>query len=230
MTTKRSLRSLFWTAGIVMILLSSTTTGALAQGADNALPARTGGNVLPPNARPHGYSLEAAAAATAYFNAGPRTPDTLPEDFPFQILYLTPDNSNTFSVKAGTMFYVPVVVSTDTDRALWPYPDVTDPVAVANYYFDPAQLGAEFIRIVVDETNVSELGPQYAAGAVTPGLPLPIGGDNYTVVAGFLTPLSKGVHTVTIAARFSGAFLAPYPDFFPGGVYEFVYSFRGEVE
>ncbi len=71
-----------------------------------------GGEVLPPGAKPHGYSLVEAAAATAYFNTGSRTPDTLPQDFPFQILYVSPSNpSNTFSVKAGTMFYVPAVYS-----------------------------------------------------------------------------------------------------------------------
>ena len=42
-----------------------------------------GGNVLPPSAKAHGYSLAEAAGATAYFNVGPRTPDTLPAGFPF---------------------------------------------------------------------------------------------------------------------------------------------------
>ena len=68
-----------------------------------------GGNVLPATARPKGYSLAEAAAVTAYFNTGPRTPDTLPDDFPFQILYVAPGApTNTFHVKTGTMFYVPV--------------------------------------------------------------------------------------------------------------------------
>jgi hypothetical protein len=115
------------------------------------------------------------------------------------------------------MFYVPVVYSDDTDGALWPYPDVTSPAAVSAYYFDPQQLGADFIRVEVDG-KVTQLGPAYAVGAVTPGLPS--GGNNYTVAAAFLTPLSPGVHTVKIASRFSGAFIAMYPDYFPGGVFE----------
>lgn len=45
-----------------------------------------GGNVLAPTAHPKGYSLANAAAATAYFNEGPRTPDSVPAGFPFQIL------------------------------------------------------------------------------------------------------------------------------------------------
>lgn len=173
-----------------------------------------GGNVLPPTANPKGYSLEAAAAITAAFNTGPRTPETLPAGFPFQILYVGPGGT-TFEVRPGTMFYVPVVYSDDTDAALWPFPDVTDPEAVQDYYFSPEQLGAEFIEIVVDG-QVASLGPEYAVGAVTPGLPS--GGDAYTVAAAFLTPLSKGTHTVTIRTRFSGEYLAPY---LPGGVFEF---------
>jgi hypothetical protein len=177
-----------------------------------------GGNVLPSRAKPKGYSLTDAAAATAYFNTGLRAADTLPEDFPFQILYVAPGaSSNTFTVKAGTMFYVPVVFSDDLDSALWPFPDVTDPEAVSDYYFDPEQLGAEFITVAVDG-KVTALDPRYAVGAVTPGLP--DGGNSYTVAAAFLTPLSKGTHTVTIASRFSGAFIAMHPDFFPGGVFE----------
>jgi hypothetical protein len=186
----------------------------------SATPAHAGGgSVLPPTAKAKDYSLAEAAAATAYFDTGPRTPDTLPKDFPFQILYVAPgDSSNTFSVEPGTMLYVPVVYSDDTDSALWPFPDVNDPEAVSNYYFDREQLGAEFIRVVVDG-NLTLLGPTYAVGAETPGLPT--GGNNFTVAAAFLTPLSKGTHTVTIAARFSGAFIAMYPQYFPGGIYEF---------
>jgi hypothetical protein len=195
--------------GVSILCLLIAAAPALASG---------GGEVLPPGAKPHGYSLAEAAAATAYFNTGSRTPDTLPNDFPFQILYVAPgDTGNTFSVKAGTMFYVPAVYSDDTDAALWRYPDVTNPEAVSAYYFDPKQLGAEVISLEVDG-KVSKLGPAYAVGAVTPGLPS--GGNNYTVAAAFLTPLSQGVHTVKIASRFSGAFIAMYPDYFPGGVFE----------
>ena len=170
-----------------------------------------GGEVLPPTAKVRGYSLAEAAATTAYFNEGPRTPDTLPVGFPFQILYVPADNNPTFDVRTGTMFYVPVVYSDDTDSALWPFPDVNDPKAVSDYYFDPEQLGAEFIDVVVDG-KVTSLGPKYAVGAVTPGLPS--GGNNYTVAAAFLTPLSKGTHTVTIRGLLSGKFLEP---FFPDG-------------
>ena len=59
--------------------------------------------------------------ATAYFNTGPRTADTLPTHFPFQILYAAVDHSGVFPVKPGKMLYVPVVYSDDTDAALWTF-------------------------------------------------------------------------------------------------------------
>ena len=168
-----------------------------------------GGNVLAPTAMPQGYSLAEAAVATAYFNTGPRTSDTLPQNFPFQILYEGPrPEGTTFLVRPGTMLYVPIVYSDDTDAALWDFPNVNDPEAVSDYYFDPQQLGAEFIEIVVDGAATT-LSPEYAVGAVTPGLPS--GGNRYTVVAVFLTPLSKGTHTVRFRSRFSGDFL-PAPE------------------
>ena len=177
-----------------------------------AAPALAGGGVvLPPSAQAKGYSLAGAATATAYFNEGPRTPDTVPAGFPFQILYVPADGNLTFNVQTGTMFYVPLVYSDDSDTALWPFPDVNDPEAVSDYYFESEQLGAETLDLVVDG-KVTSLGRNYAVGAVTPGLPT--GGNSYTVVAAYLGPMSKGTHSVTIRVLLKGAFLLPY---FPTG-------------
>lgn len=214
MNIKRKLQSLVWIAGILFVLLASVTTPTLAKNDDQLASAPLGGQVVPAGTVVKDYSLAAAAAATAYFNTGPRTVNTLPDEFPFQILYIKPDNSNTFYVSAGKMFYVPVIFSDDTDAQYWSYPDVANPAAVSAYYFDPAQLGGDYFRIIVDG-QVADLGPEYAVGAVTPGLLS--GGNNYTVVAAFLTRLPKGVHTVTIAARLSGAFIIGAF----GGPYEF---------
>ena len=64
------------------------------------------------------------------------------------------------------------------------------------------------MEVVVDG-DVTPLGPKYAGGAVTPNLPT--GGSSYTVVAAFLTPLTKGSHTVTIRGLLAGAFLGGVP-------------------
>ena len=174
-----------------------------------------GGNVFPAAAQPHGYSLAAAAAATAYFNEGPHTPDTLPAGFPIQILYVPPGETDTgtFHASTGTMFYVPLVYSDGNDAAAWPFPDVTDAQAVSNYYFDPQQLGAQTMEVTVDGKTTS-LGPRYAVGAVTPGLPS--GANTYTVVAVLLGPLTKGIHTVSYRFELSGDFLDPFGGTFAG--------------
>jgi hypothetical protein len=201
MNVKRTMQR----AALAAIWLLLTTSAAYAGG----------GNVLPANARPHGYSLAAAASATAYFNEGTHQPDTVPAGFPFQILYVPPGETTTgtFHVRTGTMFYMPLVYSDDNDAAAWPFPDVNDAAAVSSYYFDSAQLGAELMEVTVDGQTVS-LGPQYAVGAVTPGLPS--GADTYTVVAVVLGPLGKGTHTVSYRFVLSGDFLDPFGGVFAG--------------
>ena len=88
------------------------------------------------------------------------------------------------------MLYVPILFFDDSAPILGDFPDVNDPEAVADYYFNPEQLGAEFIEVVVDG-QVTTIGPEYVVGAETPGLPN--GGNLYTTAGVFLTPLSKGV-------------------------------------
>ena len=199
-----------WITGPIMLLvLLALLVVASSASAAGAAKDTGGGNVLPPTAKPHGYSLTQAAATTAYFNVGPKTPDTLPKNFPFVILHNGGDG--TFTVKPGTMFYVPVVYVTDSPPILPGFPDVTDPQAVSDFYFSPSALGAEYIRIEVDG-KVTSLEPRYAVGAETPELPDT--GNKYTVAAAFLTPLAPGSHTVTISVRMTGNALG-------GGVFEF---------
>jgi hypothetical protein len=202
-----------------------TILGAVLGVVAAAAPALAGGgNVLPPTARPKGYSLADMAAATAAFNAGSRAPETLP-DVPFQILYISPgESTNTLIVKPGTMLYVPVAYSDDSPPVLGDIPDdVTDQEAVADYYFSQEQFGAVVLDIVVDG-KVTPVGPDYAVGVETPPLP-DGGGTRYTTVAAFLTPLTKGTHTVTIRGLFTGDALDEFPDFFPDGTLEFDISF-----
>lgn len=185
-----------------------------------------GGNVLPATARPRGYSLREITAATAHFNTsgpGGRNKATEPR-VPFQVLYTSNENpTNTFVVRPGTMLFVPILSSDDSAPILGDFPDVNDQEAVADYFFNREQLGAEFIEVVVDG-EVTTIGPEYAVGAETPGLPS--GGNRYTTAGVFLTPLSKGVHEVTIRARLTGEAIQAYPQYFPGGVFEFSITYR----
>jgi hypothetical protein len=152
----------------------------------------------------------------------------VPTDFPFQILFLGPgETSPTFEVDPGTMFYVPVLFVDNAEPILGDFPNVNDPEAISDYYFNPEQLGAEFIEVVVDG-EVTSLGPEYVVGTEAPGLGT--GGDRYTTVAVFLTPLPPGTHTVTIRARFTGEAFEEFPTFFPEGVFEFELTYTVIVE
>lgn len=155
------------------------------------------GNVLPPTAKPKGYSLLDAAKATAEFNVNlPRSADTLP-NVPFQILYEGQEGPS-FPVAPGTMLYVPVVydVSTGSSAPV----DLND---ARDLFFNRERYGAEYIQIVVDG-KVTSLGPEYLVLVVKPLSTSNGDYDHYTVAAVFLTPLSKGTHTVTIGSRFTG--------------------------
>lgn len=180
-----------------------------------------GGRVLSPGARPHRYSLSDMAAATALFNSGPRVPGTEPET-PFQILYVPSDGNTEFTVPAGTFFYVPLVWSDNTEPILGDFPeDVTDLDAVLEYYQSPEQFGAQLMEIEVDGNVTSLVKRGYPVGVVAP---TSIGGTEYTVVAAFLSPMSKGTHTVTIRGFFQGDALEPF-----GGVFAFELTYTVHV-
>ncbi len=165
-----------------------------------------GGNVMPASARPLGYSLTEIAADTALFNTGPRTADTVP-DVPFQLLYV-PFNSplptqNTFTVTQGTHFYVPVFFADDSPPVIGDFPgDVSDRQADADYLLDADEIGAS-LEIEVDG-KVTDLGAPYVVGTTTD--PLQDGGGTHYVGTGvFLTPMSRGTHTVTVRGIIAGA-------------------------
>jgi hypothetical protein len=196
------------------------TLGMVLSIVTSAAPARAGGgNVLPPTARPHGYSLTDMASATAIFNSGLR--DTQPPPTPFQMLYQdrTHPENTTFRVKPGTMLYVPVVFYTDSPPVPPDFPDLSNARDVRDFFFNPSRFGVTNIEIDVDG-QPNFLGPDYLA-AVTTEQPLQDGvpgGHHYIGAAAFLTPLTKGCHTVRIQASAEG------PDTFGPFVFELTYT------
>jgi hypothetical protein len=175
-----------------------------------------GGNVMPANAKPHGWSLLDIANAMPYFSASGNNPALLP-DTPFQLLYISP--TNTFTVKTGTSFFVPVFFVDDSPPILGTFP--TSAADLADYYFAEDQLGVDVAQIIVDG-QVTDLGPDYVAGIVNaPGLP-DGGGSHYTQLGAFLTPLSKGTHTVTIRIFADGDAWIPFGGSF--GPFEVTYT------
>jgi len=173
-----------------------------------------GGDVLPASAHPHGFSLTDLASATALFTTSGNDLSHYPNT-PFQILYVDPKTltfnsvngglvvggTNQFTVKPGTPFYVPLAFSDDSPPIIGTFPTI--PQAAADYLFSHDQNGLGDLRIVVDG-HATSIGAAYTAGPVqTP--PLPDGGGSHIITVGaFLTPLSPGVHTVTISGEFSG--------------------------
>jgi hypothetical protein len=191
------LSRLLYYGGISMkqSLFSMATLVVLLCGA--GLVVAGGGNVQPATASPAGYSLEDMAEAMAYFSTSGNDLDFYPNT-PFQILYTS--DTNTFTVRTGTKFFVPVLYIDDSPPILGDFPDDEDDIPA--YVFGRDQLGGHDFQIIVDG-KATTLGPAYAAGAHAPGL-LDGGGSNFIQVGGFLTPLSKGKHTVTIQGVLDG--------------------------
>jgi hypothetical protein len=186
----------------------------------SAVPALAqGGNILPADAQVEGFTLAEAAKATAVFSVGPRTPESLAQNVSeqfrrtFQVLY-TPNNGqsqNTFHVQQGRMFYMPLFSIDDSPPILGKFPDVRDHDQVVFYVFSPKQLGAVYLRVMVDG-KVTNLGPDYVVGVKTK--PLPDGGGTHYITAGvFLTALAPGRHTVKLHPRLTGAALG-------GGIFD----------
>jgi hypothetical protein len=183
------------------------------------------GKVLPPRAKPHGYSLRDMAKLTAVFNSGSHS--GAPPDSPIQILYTSSTNNNTFDVSAGTTFYVPVIFFDDSPPIAgdFPYAAFSDEAsedsgnrkALLDYIYGEDELGVDSMEIKVDG-KVFSLGSDYMVGVTTDPL-ADGGGVHYIPIAGFLSPLAKGTHTVEIDGLSDGKALIPF--FPPNGLWSF---------
>jgi hypothetical protein len=175
-----------------------------------------GGQVIPPSAKPLGFSLSDMALQNAQFATSGNDPRFFPTT-PLQILYYDPSTlssanvqgglletgSNILRVPAGSFFYVPILNADDSPPVLGTFP--TSPSAAVSYFFDSTQLGAsQFITVDGQTTSV---GISYLVGPITTQ-PLQDGGGTHILTVGvFLTPLSPGTHTVSISGRFDGALI-----------------------
>jgi hypothetical protein len=182
-----------------------------------------GGQVMPPSATPHGVSLRDMAANLAQFvTSGNSLPP--PTTTPVQILFGNPPlmfavqgngqgqtglvetGMNIFRVSEGTMFYVPIASADDSPPVAGTFPASSS--TVASYWFDSFQLGGTD-SIVVDGKTTS-IGATYLVGPIKTS-PLQDGGGTHIITMGvFLTPLSKGSHTVSIRTLFNGAAIGPF--------------------
>ena len=192
---------------------------AIASLALAAPAAHAASDVVPPKAKPAGYSLERMAVEHALFASSGNDPAFYP-DTPFQVLFASSQNAtpegdglaiageNAFEVPHGTRFYVPIVSVNDSPPIIGSFPSAPGNAAT-DYFFDAGQVGAEPAAIAIDGKTTS-IGAPFLAGPVeTPTLF--DGGNHVIALAAFLKPLSRGTHTVTATGRVSGdAFSAAF--------------------
>ena len=158
----------------------------------------SGGKVLPPTATPHEWTVDDMAAAIANFSITGNDLAYYPNT-PFQIIYRHPGNA--FTVSSGTFFYVKLVFIDDSPPIIGDWP--ADKSAAANYIFGRTELGAHDLEIEVDGKVYSLDNPGYIGGPVpTPNSP--DGSAHFIQIGAFMTPLSVGVHTVTIRGVMDG--------------------------
>ena len=111
-----------------------------------------GGQVLPPGARPQGYSLEDMARLVGSFTINGNNPHSVTKT-PFNILFtasggppaisipcqggtgVLDSGCNTFLVKAGTEFFLALLVVDDSPPVLGKFP--TDHQQAIPYFFGP---------------------------------------------------------------------------------------------
>ena len=154
-----------------------------------------GGNVLPPDAQPKGYSLSDIAVATAAYNVENFLGNTsAPPNVPFEIIV------GDVTVKPGTMFYLPIFFADDSPPAPGFPTDIDDEDAIADFLYNTAGVGAFVVQV---DREITILDDDYISGVKT--APLPDGGGTHCIVAAaFLTPLTPGTHSVGIGGLIDG--------------------------
>ena len=197
--------------GLMLAVLTSTCALAGMSEHHSRTVVAPGRNVLPP--QQSRYSLAYAAEVTAYFNnlGDRRTANEYPKNLPFQLLYVPPVNEKnntgrkgtTFYVRPGTLLYVPVLYNTNAKPVLGNFPAAGDRAALVNYFYSQKELGLIYAKIVVDG-KVTMLSSRYLVEVTFDPPGLADEATIYQTFAGFLTPLSKGTHTVEIRWRVSG--------------------------
>jgi hypothetical protein len=125
--------------------LAATLAAGLVTLASIASARADSGNVLPPSANTHGYSLVDMASAVANFSISGNDPAFYPNT-PFQIIYNRPGNS--YTVEPGTTLYLKFFFVDDSAPVVGDWP--ANKAQVANYVFGPDQLGGHDLQVEVD--------------------------------------------------------------------------------
>jgi hypothetical protein len=171
-----------------------------------------GGHVLPPKARPHGYSLDRTVSLLALFQTSGNNLSYYPfgqfpdPTRPLQVLYTPNLLNDVFIVYRGTMFYVPLVFVDDSPPIVGDFP--INAKGAEHYFSSPEQLGGRNWSITVDD-DTTPIGAEYFAGPAVQTNPplLDGGGTHFYILGAFLTPLGLGTHKIEIHGELDGAAL-----------------------
>jgi hypothetical protein len=177
-------------------------TMGMILGAAGVNPA-SGGDLMPSNAKPKGYSLADIAVATAVYNTGqmvgnPLTPP--PPDVPFLVLV------GNVTVPPGTMVYLPVFVADNSPPPVTPkFPmSISNQAADAMFLNTVLSTGYGLTDLIVEvDGQITILDDSYIVGVKTAPL-LDGGGTSYIVAGAFLTPFPPGHHNVSIGGIIKG--------------------------
>jgi hypothetical protein len=177
-----------------------------------------GGNVLSPDRKPYGYSLDMMAQAMAVFDVTGNA--TSYPATPFQILYLqnltsvdpkTCDygtgykfsGNSRFLVTEGVTYFVPLFTVNDLPAVLGTFP--TSKSQAPAYFFGAHAYNATGTKIIVDG-RATWVGPRYLGGPVSAEVPaayldefgLTAPEFNLIQLGAFVSPLGIGTHSVRI--------------------------------
>jgi hypothetical protein len=190
-----------------------------------------GGHILPADAQVHGYSLERAARELASFNTGPRSDP--PPFTPFKVIYLDLVTNNLhFEVAPDTTLYVPVMYNDTSLPIVGDFPaDASNRFDLIRYWYSQSQFGVTEASIIVDGVATA-LGGTYLVGLNFSGNPLPDEAEQYGTIAAFVSPLSRGRHTIEIRSRATGDGMRSdeLQKFFPDGTGEFITVYTVDVK
>jgi hypothetical protein len=185
---------------------------------------------MPASAQPLGYSLTDMTRLLAVFTTSGNTTDVPDTPFqilyadpevtdvrmvrtdlvttcdspapPCGLFFTQPADefANSFTVPAGTRFFVPVDNANDLPPVVGTFP--TNNREARAYLFDPEGVGGKDFAVIIDGVS-TPLGPAYVAGPVA-APPSPFGDFQMVTIGAFLTPMTPGQHTVRITGGYYG--------------------------
>jgi hypothetical protein len=209
-------------------LARAGTAGVLVGRASSAEQQRALSPVLPAQAKPFGYSLEDMARLVAPFNVTDRSGP--PPNSPFQILYQGSSGPATFEVGPGKILYVPLVYNDDSPPVIGHFPaPAQNRQQALHYWFSQNEFGVTAQELIVDGKTVT-LSAAYVSG-LSFDTALPDTATQYMTTGAFISPLSRGAHTIEIHFKATGDALRvpPFDQYFPDGFVEFSILYNVKV-